>query len=428
MNMIRILAPEHPITSVTVLKSSKAEVSRTFEISLKYVPITGDGFLTVSDAYFMLQEGRNKVILTKLPTTIDEQPAQISLLNLDGTPSESTHLSDTVCSVADNSRDDPARIILRSLEIQKSGLQSEKEMLDTQAKVLVAYARSLTGQIASIKDVDTFLDAFTERGRKNIEAAMKIEEQTAEVDNHIQEEKRERAQVKGSVNTEICLVITACGEARLRLLLVIVNNTKWTPTYEFHVITGEDGKPSRNVSFHYHALVKQTTEEDWTDALLTLSTVTIDSRIKNDSEYRLLPGPVSIILDNKYVSSTRLSVVSNSMDISTFTLGDDPSIIISYECFSDVTQEGIHTLAEPIDITTYTKTINIHNTHPFPVENLVIRDAVRVSGSDKHIEVLLRKPQELVEAEEGEFAEVSDSEDKLLVRWEREKDGLYEYK
>ncbi|KXN80616.1 Protein F37C4.5 [Leucoagaricus sp. SymC.cos] len=591
MNTIRILASDYPVTSVTVLKSSKAEVSRNFEISL--------------------EDGRNKVIVTKLPTTIDEQSVRISLLNLDGTPSENTHLSDTVCSVVDNPVDDPTRNTLRSLEIKKSGLQSERKMLDTQAEVMVTYARSLTGQSAGIKDVDAFLSAFTERGKKNIEASMKIEEQIAEVNKQIQEEKRKKAQVKGSVNTEIGLVIAAEGEARIRLhLTYVVNNTKWTPTYEFYALTGEDGKPLKKVSFHYHASVKQATGEDWTDTLLTLSTVATDAimkeiptlqpvtihppqpasarvpgsprsirqgrsrtpvfdrrrrsrsrsrspsrtpiivqpmpsqptivnayvpststsfrvapdfqasqealpddgivaisddedfnefrnvdggkvdvpttlvtqtpmtltyavrgradipsdgkdhtvtiailtfeadieyisvpkvdprvflqcKVQNDSEYRLLPGPVSVILDNNYVSRSRLSDV-NRNDTFTFTLGDDPSIIISYERISTVTKEGTHTFAEPIDITTYTTTISVHNTHAFPIENLAIRDAIPISISDKRIKVLLRKPQELVGAQEGAFVEVDDGDDssgdKPLVKWEKQEDGLYEYR
>ncbi|KAF5359448.1 hypothetical protein D9756_002931 [Leucocoprinus leucothites] len=629
MDTIQIVASDHPITSVMILKSSKAEISRSFNVSLK--------------------EGRNKVTIKKLPRTIDVQSVRLSILNSDGAPSENTHLSGTVCSVSDAPSYDPSKSKLYALEIERSGLLSEKKLLDMQAEVMVTYARTWAGERTGIKDIDTFLDAFRNKGRKSIEAAMKIEEQMAELDSQIQEERRKNTLVKGSINTELGIVIVADNDTQIQLnLTYLVNNTKWTPTYELHVVTGEDGKPSSNVSLHYHASIKQATGEDWTDASLMLSTATADVivrsiptlepvkicgpappsvttvpgpattqpdrsrpprrnrspspshnhspsppshnrsptprrvrtlspladrsyyvrpsspiqaptmiirhpspqsppqtviipsstypdsssfivapdlqslqetppddvlvlsddedtlhegenaqdrttdiptklatqtpmtltyavrgkvdissdgknhtvtiailtfkadieyisiprvdprvflqyKVKNDSAYRLLPGPVSVILDNNYVSRTKFTDL-NRNDTFTFTLGDDPSITISYECLTRIAKEGTHKFAEAIDITTYATTVTAQNTHPFAVENLIIRDAVPMSGSDERFKVLLRKPEELVGAKEGEFVEVKDSSDagveesNLLVKWEKEQDGLYEYK
>ncbi|KAJ3569897.1 hypothetical protein NP233_g4752 [Leucocoprinus birnbaumii] len=593
---IEIVASGHPVTSVMVLKSSKAEVSRKFDIIVK--------------------EGRNKLTITKLPTTINEHSVRLSLHNSDGTPTEDIYLSDTVCYIVDRPRDESSQSRLRALEIKKSGLQSEKKMLDTQAEVMVSYARSLTGQSTGTQDIDAFLNAFHERGRKNIESAMKIEEQISELDNQIQEERRKKTSIKGTLNTEMTIVITADRSKQIQLRLTyVVNNTKWTPAYELHAVTGEDGKPCSKVSLHYHASIKQATGEDWTGASLTLSTVSTDGVLKEvpalmpveiyeqlpvvrgrhprtqsrspsrrhappiiiqtnrsrsysrsarsltsspahcsisnatyadnpgavyqvhhgsttfrvapefqasqeispddfdilsddelqgqntrttrnldlsakqvtqtpmnltyavrgradipsdgkdhtvtiailtfdaDIEYVSIPrldprvflqvnlllvpyqvlGPVSVILDNNYVSSTRFSDV-NRNDSFTFTLGDDPSISISYERLSKVTKEGTHTFAEPIDITTYTTSITVHNTHPFSIENFSIRDALPVSGNDKRIKVLLRKPKELVEAKEDNFVEVKDQGEVgdgnsgLQVKWKKEKEGIYEYR
>jgi len=95
-----------------------------------------------------------------------------------------------------------------------------------------------------------------------------------------------------------------------------------------------------------------------------------------------------------------------------------------------------------VDIATYITTITLHNTHPFSIDNLIIRDAVPITGDDQRIKVLLRKPTELVEAVEGVFVVVkgegvalrasaggSDGreEESLKVKWEKEQDGLYEY-
>ncbi|KAF9450470.1 hypothetical protein P691DRAFT_665264 [Macrolepiota fuliginosa MF-IS2] len=608
MKTIRIAASDYAVTSVVVLKSSKAEVVRTFGIELK--------------------EGRNKLIISKLPTTIEKQSVRTKIVGKDGTSVENkTYLSDAVCSLMDNAEVDPTTNTIRALELKKSGLESEKKMLDTQAEVMVTYARSLTGEFASPDAVDAFLDAFNVRGKKNIEAVMRIEEQIMEVDKKIQEEKRKKTLVKGSVNMELAVMIIAESDTQIQFhLTYVVNNTKWSPSYELHAVTSEDGKPSRMVSLHYHASIKQATGENWTDASLTLSTVATDTvtknipvlepveiymipsyvhrpqapviiqesrsrtppvhyhraassvsprrhrsrshsrahsprsrrsrshspqvhvvpisfrvppgfaaaqeretdddavfvlsddgdedddaleinargrrkteealtkmvtqtpmtltyavrgkadipsdgkehtvtvailtfeadieyvsvprvdprvflqcQVKNTSEYRLLPGPVSVILDNNYVSRTRFSDVKRN-DTFTFTLGDDPSITISYERLSKIVKEGTHTFAESIDITTYATTITAHNTHQFSIEKLVVRDAVPVSANDQRIKVLLRKPQELLEAQEGVFVDVKDAgksvepntsageEGMLKVRWEKEQDGLYEYK
>lgn len=64
--------------------------------------------------------------------------------------------------------DDPVKDIIRSLEVKKSGLQSEKKMLDIQAEVMVTYARSLRGDTIWPDAVSLFLDAFSERGKQNI--------------------------------------------------------------------------------------------------------------------------------------------------------------------------------------------------------------------------------------------------------------------
>jgi hypothetical protein len=78
------------------------------------------------------------------------------------------YLSDIVCSPADNPGDDPIRRTIRTLELKRSGLESEKRLWDTEAEVMVSYARSLTSQHASLTDIDDFLSTFGGRGWKNI--------------------------------------------------------------------------------------------------------------------------------------------------------------------------------------------------------------------------------------------------------------------
>src|SRR5258708_2351463 len=47
----------------------------------------------------------------------------------------------------------------------------------------------------------------------------------------------------------------------------------------------------------------------------------------------------------------------------------------------------------------------VQNKHPFPIDNLIIRNALPVT-QDKRVRVVLRKPKELIEAKEGVLVQV----------------------
>lgn len=137
----------------------------------------------------------------------------------------------------------------------------------------------------------------------------------------------------------------------------------------------------------------------------------------------------------------------NRNDFFNFTLGDDPSVLISYSRLSKTIKEGSGAFADVVNITTYTTSITVQNKHGFPIEKLTLRDAVPMSD-DKRVRVVLRKPKELIEATEGTFVKVKkeketkdettsdadagegqqEEKDGLRVRWMKEKEGLYEYK
>lgn len=130
----------------------------------------------------------------------------------------------------------------------------------------------------------------------------------------------------------------------------------------------------------------------------------------------------------------------NRNDVFNFTLGDDPSIMVSYARLSKVVKEGSGSFTDVANITTYTVTIKVQNKHPFPINNLIIRNALPVT-EDKRVRVILRKPKELIEAKEGVLVKIkeeeletaeeepgADEEEKCArVKWTKEKTGLYEY-
>lgn len=59
---------------------------------------------------------------------------------------------------------------IRKLKVKKAGLESEKNLREHEADLLVSYARTLTGAHVQPDQLSTFLDSFVERGKKNLGA------------------------------------------------------------------------------------------------------------------------------------------------------------------------------------------------------------------------------------------------------------------
>ncbi|KJA25015.1 hypothetical protein HYPSUDRAFT_76106 [Hypholoma sublateritium FD-334 SS-4] len=135
-------------------------------------------------------------------------------------------------------------------------------------------------------------------------------------------------------------------------------------------------------------------------------TVFLQCTVKNTSEYRLLPGPMSVIVDDSYVSATALDKTIKS-ETSSFT--------------------------EETDTKTYTTKISIHTKHSFDLEDLVVRDRIPTCD-DTRVKVILRHPLSLGTVKDGAYARV-DNADGPVVGWEKvvdgkggEKDGNFEWK
>ena len=53
----------------------------------------------------------------------------------------------------------------------------------------------------------------------------------------------------------------------------MVSNATWSPSYDLYATT-EDGEPSNTVTLHYRASIQQSTGEDWSDTIVSVSTAT----------------------------------------------------------------------------------------------------------------------------------------------------------
>ncbi|KAJ7035289.1 hypothetical protein C8F04DRAFT_1098768 [Mycena alexandri] len=158
--------------------------------------------------------------------------------------------------------------------------------------------------------------------------------------------------------------------------------------------------------------------------------VYLQCHVRNTSEYRLLPGPVSVVLNDGFVSKTSINEI-NTGDTFTCTLGDDVATKVTYARSSNtVTAQG-GSFTEVFNTTTYNTKITIHNKHPFALTDLVVRDIIPTCD-DKRAKVLLRKPAGLADAKDGEVVKLASPG--LKVMWGKtsdgrsgEKDGRFEW-
>ncbi|KAF8151052.1 hypothetical protein B0H34DRAFT_731173 [Crassisporium funariophilum] len=158
--------------------------------------------------------------------------------------------------------------------------------------------------------------------------------------------------------------------------------------------------------------------------------VYLQCQVKNSSEYRLLPGPVTVILDDSYVSKTSIDAV-NQGDNFECTLGDDPSTKVTYARSSRSVKSNGGAFSEVTTTTTYTTKISIHNKHQFAITDLIVRDVIPTCD-DKRAKIILRKPIGLADAKDGEMVDLKN--DSLKVGWEKlvdgkggEKEGKFEW-
>ncbi|KAJ7650911.1 hypothetical protein FB45DRAFT_889070 [Roridomyces roridus] len=159
--------------------------------------------------------------------------------------------------------------------------------------------------------------------------------------------------------------------------------------------------------------------------------VYLQCHVKNTSEYRLLPGPVSVVLNDGFVSKTSITEI-NTGDTFSCTLGDDVATKVTYARSSKtVTAQG-GAFQETLNSTTYNTKITIHNKHPFTLADLVVRDVIPTCD-DKRGKVLLRKPDGLAEAKADEVVKLK-TPPGVGVCWGKtadgrpgEKDGRFEW-
>jgi len=146
----------------------------------------------------------------------------------------------------------------------------------------------------------------------------------------------------------------------------------------------------------------------------------LQCKVKNTSDYYLLPGTMSIFLNNSYVSKTDISETSTG-DTFNCTLGMDTSIRVSHELTESSVTSAAGSFMEQYTTTTYVSTTKLHNRHTgdYPV-NIVERSSIPIaSENDSRIKVFLKEPEKLGKSEEGQEVDLK-RKDEFKVKWGRD--------
>ena len=114
------------------------------------------------------------------------------------------------------------------------------------------------------------------------------------------------------------------------------------------------------------------------------------------------------------------------------TLGDDPASKVTYSRVVKATKDEAGAFSDAKKTATYTTKITIYNKHAFPIPNIIVKDIIPTT-EDKQAKVILRLPEGLADAKDGEDVVVN-KDTKLKVGWEKlvdgkggEKEGKYQW-
>ncbi|KAF8903747.1 hypothetical protein CPB84DRAFT_1677822 [Gymnopilus junonius] len=264
-SIFAIQAYNHPIKSVTVFKSSKAEVVRSFNLTLK--------------------KGQNKIEIRGLSSSIDTHSVRVSGLG-------QACLFDVVCTLANDKASsyapDSSSEVTRSLLVKKAALESQRVIREHEYQILLQYAKTLTGEHITPTQMTQFMESFIEQRCKAVDAATELNEQIVKITRDIEVAKEKAASKEGKALGQVDIVIFADTETTVALKLTyIVGNVQWIPTYELQATT-ENSKPSSSVTLHYRARIIQSTGEDWNNVSLTLNTNASDSFVEGIPQLKSL--------------------------------------------------------------------------------------------------------------------------------------------
>jgi hypothetical protein len=141
-------------------------------------------------------------------------------------------LFDVVCTIekkhdADLFPDSLSEVI-RLLNVQKLGFESQKRVLKHQANLLVMYAKTLTGEHVQPKAMSDFLETFVEKGTDNLKAIAEVDKQIVDLNRMIEKESAKAALKFAGANGQVTIVVVAAEDGKAELKMT------YSEPYNFH--------------------------------------------------------------------------------------------------------------------------------------------------------------------------------------------------
>ncbi|KAA1476569.1 hypothetical protein DENSPDRAFT_843554 [Dentipellis sp. KUC8613] len=162
--------------------------------------------------------------------------------------------------------------------------------------------------------------------------------------------------------------------------------------------------------------------------------VFLQAKVKNTSDYRLLPGPVDVYLDNIFVSKTSIKDIAPG-DTFDCALGMDQSFRVTYsrQYVEDLGPKS--QFQEQYKLRTYTSRTVLRNRNTSTAREIILRDALPIiEDENTRIQVILRQPEELGRLEQGQECKVEVDGQARTIRWSDivnfkggKKDGAFEW-
>ncbi|KAI0956458.1 hypothetical protein AcV7_006858 [Taiwanofungus camphoratus] len=137
----------------------------------------------------------------------------------------------------------------------------------------------------------------------------------------------------------------------------------------------------------------------------------IECTVCNTSEYQMLPGPLSVYANDNYVSDTSVEEIRPNESF-VCTLGVDAALHTTQIRTSTTKQDPQPPFSEWRKTTACTARTTIINRGTSAVSMLIVRDVFPLADDDQ-VQITIRKPMGLMEAEGGQELDIANDEQKV---------------
>ncbi|KAF5334858.1 hypothetical protein D9758_014296 [Tetrapyrgos nigripes] len=234
-------ATESKILGIRLYTTKRAEVTREFTFDVK--------------------QGQNRVHLEGISAFMDQDsvrveargPATIHDVSISKLPSNNLQA-----------------ITMSGLKRRRSELEDRMKVLRNTQNSLASYLSTMNAQSTPPEHVEDFVKTYARLSDDIHQKLQEVEEELQDVEECITEENSlEYRRIEGF---QVSVELWSDMEGKMELVLsYAVTEAFWRPAYEIRVDTNQQQAP---VTVIYKAVISQSTGEAWSDAPLTLETVT----------------------------------------------------------------------------------------------------------------------------------------------------------